>query len=77
MGTPIGRILIIPKGTYDSTVTYSPLDLVSHNGRAWFCRKECKGIEPIEGEYWQIALEVTAEAISGLAEFVDARISQA
>lgn len=75
MGTAIGRILVLSKGTYKSDVTYSPYDLVSHNGRAWFCRKECKGIAPSEeSEYWQIALEVTAEGIEGLADYIDARI---
>ena len=74
MGTPIGKVLITPRGTYASNISYDVLDLVSHNGKAWLCSKPCTGIEPVEGEYWQIALEVSAESIQGLAEFVDSRI---
>lgn len=50
-----GRILIMPKGSYDSTVTYEMLDLVKHNGTSWLARKTSVGIEPSEtnSEYWQ------------------------
>ena len=50
-----GRILIMPKGNYDSSVTYEMLDLVYHNGKSWLAKKTAIGIEPSEanGEYWQ------------------------
>lgn len=50
-----GRILIIPKGNYNSSVTYEMLDLVYHNGRSWLAKKTVTGIEPSEAnsEYWQ------------------------
>lgn len=50
-----GRILIMPKGSYDSSVTYEMLDLVKHNGTSWIAKKTSVGIEPSEsnGEYWQ------------------------
>lgn len=49
-----GRILIIPKGAYSEETTYVPLDLVSHNGGSWLCKKESTGIEPSDenAEYW-------------------------
>lgn len=56
-----GRILIIPKGTYDSSKTYEMLDLVNHNGVSWLARKTVTGIEPNEGEYWHPLLGITIE----------------
>ncbi len=66
--TTAGRILIIPKGDYDSTVTYEGLDLVRHNGTSWLAKKESTGIEPTieNAEYWQNMFDAEA--------FVDARI---
>ena len=49
-----GRILIIPKGAWGSETAYEALDLVSHNGNSWLCKKTAVGIEPSVGnaEYW-------------------------
>jgi hypothetical protein len=49
-----GRILIMPKGDYDTSVTYEALDLVHHNGTAWLAKKSVTGIEPsnANGEHW-------------------------
>jgi hypothetical protein len=57
--TTAGRILIIPKGDYDSTQTYEMLDLVKHNGTSWLAKKESTGIEPTveNAEYWQNMFE--------------------
>ncbi len=50
-----GRILILPKGTWNVETEYEMLDLVSYNGRSWLAKKNAVGIEPIEenSEYWQ------------------------
>lgn len=63
-----GRILIIPKGDYDSTANYEMLDLVRHNGTSWLAKKESTGIEPTtaNSEYWQNMFDAEA--------FLDARI---
>ena len=55
-----GRILIMPKGNYDSSVTYEMLDLVSHNGKSWLAKKTVIGIEPSEtnGEYWHNMIDI-------------------
>lgn len=60
--TTAGRILIIPKGDYDSTITYEMLDLVKHNGTSWLAKKESTGIEPTieNAEYWQNMFEAEA-----------------
>lgn len=53
--TSAGRILIMPKGDYDSSATYEMLDLVKHNGTSWVAKKTAVGIEPSDAnsEYWQ------------------------
>lgn len=61
-----GRILIMPKGAYNSETTYEMLDLVSHNGTSWICKKTCVGIAPSEGEYWQHMFNVSAEDVMKL-----------
>lgn len=55
-----GRILIMPKGSYDKEVTYAALDMVNHNGTSWLARKEAVGIEPNNenSEYWQNMFEL-------------------
>lgn len=49
-----GRILIMPKGTYDASVSYEMLDLVLHNGASWLAKKTAVGIEPSDANsaYW-------------------------
>jgi len=56
-----GRILIMPKGDYDSSVAYEMLDLVTHNGTAWLAKKESVGIEPSvnNAEYWMLLFDVS------------------
>ena len=64
-----GRILIIPKGDYDSTLTYEMLDLVKHKGTSWLARKDVPvGVEPKteNAEYWFNVFDAEA--------FIDARI---
>ncbi len=58
-----GRILILPKGAYDSSTTYEMLDLVNHNGKSWLAKQTSIGIEPSEAnaEYWQDMFSITAE----------------
>lgn len=49
-----GRILIMPKGNYDSSATYEMLDMVSYNGTTWLAKKTVSNIEPsaANSEYW-------------------------
>lgn len=74
-----GRILILPKGEYNSSTTYDYLDLVTHGGSSWLCKKKCTDVEPSKSntDYWQIVLDITAitpEGIVGLDEYIDQRI---
>lgn len=56
MRTSAGRILIIPKGDYNSIKPYFQLDFVRHNKAGWLCKKECTGVEPSEAnpEFWML-----------------------
>lgn len=56
-----GRILIIPKGKYSGETQYEKLDMVSYDGKGWVCKKTCIGIEPTEGEYWSVIIDVSEE----------------
>lgn len=49
-----GRILIMPKGTWNAETTYENLDMVAHGGRAWLAKKASVGIEPSDAnaEFW-------------------------
>ena len=49
-----GRILIIPKGEYNASITYTNLDLVFWKGNSWLAKKTAVGIEPSDAnsQYW-------------------------
>ena len=68
-----GRILIMPKGVYDSSVTYEMLDLVHYKGVAWLAKKTVAGIEPSEsnGEHWHKlceSIDFTTKTYSGTTD---------
>lgn len=53
--TNIGRILTLPKGDWNATATYSPLDLVIKNDITYFCKKANTNIDPLTDStntYW-------------------------
>lgn len=54
----IGRIILLPKGTYNANTRYSHLDWVRHNGKAWVCKQDnVIGITPTEGDTWTVLAE--------------------
>ena len=57
-----GKILIMPKGNYNSNTTYEMLDLVKHNGTSWLAKKTVTGIAPstANSEYWQDIFDVAS-----------------
>ena len=58
-----GRILILPKGEYNASTTYSMLDLVTYNNASWVCKKTAVGIAPSDAnsEYWQKMIDVAGK----------------
>lgn len=62
MSAIAGRVLLIPRGTYDSTYTYSAYDLVYYQGSTYVCKKTALNVLPSNTEYWQIMAQGTASA---------------
>ena len=50
----LGKVMIMPRGSYDAKATYTQLDVVTHNGTLWICKETAIGIEPTEENkrYW-------------------------
>lgn len=67
MSASAGRVLLIPKGTYDSSTTYAPMDIVKYGVSSYVCKLESTGNVPTNTTYWQILAEgianVSPEAI--------------
>ena len=56
----IGRVLLMPKGTYSGSAIYNSLDWVRHNGAAWVCKLDgTTGIAPSTSATtnWQLMAE--------------------
>lgn len=62
-----GRVLIIPKGAWNTTDTYSMLDLVSYNGSSYVAKTSVPANTlPTNTSYWQLsAYGGTAATIAG------------
>lgn len=57
-----GRVLIVPKGDYESSTVYNMLDLVTHDNKPWLCKKNnTVGQEPSNDNstYWQLLIDVS------------------
>ena len=62
-----GRVAIVPKGEYFSTITYDKLDLVTFNNDTYIAKKASTGIEPTNEEYWMLILDnVVAEELENI-----------
>jgi hypothetical protein len=78
MSVSAGRVLLMLKGEWSSTVTYTNLDIVHHGTQTWVCKKNCVGVEPSDSQtdYWQgmakDAMEqVATETANGLMSAAD------
>lgn len=52
-----GRILILPKGQWNSATTYTMLDAVRYEGDMFIAKKTNTNITPTDGEYWMLSSE--------------------
>lgn len=50
----LGKVSIVPRGAYSASETYMPLDIVTHEGSGYLVLKECSGVTPENGEYYQL-----------------------
>ncbi len=55
--TIIGKVCVTPKGTYNATTDYEPLDIVTYGGSSYIVRTATRGITPAPGVsvYQQLA----------------------
>ena len=61
--TSAGRVLLIPKGNYDDSATYTMLDMVTVNFSTYVAKKMVSGISPLSDtteEYW---MRMTGDAV--------------
>lgn len=62
MAASAGKILLIPKGAYSASATYTELDMVRYGNALWVCKKQCTGVTPSDGEYWMLGTESVADS---------------
>ena len=62
MSASAGRVMIIPKGTYDASVTYKLLDAVYYSGSTYICKAQTTGNAPTNTTYWQLMAQGTQSA---------------
>lgn len=73
--TPLGRVMIVPRGPYDPATPYKRLDLVRYEGSGFLALKDLTGVTPEEGENWMLVVskgdafeysDFTPEQLEGL-----------
>ena len=57
MSASAGKVLWIPKGDYDNSVTYQVLDWVRYNDKGYVCKKTSLGHLPTDTTYWQLFVQ--------------------
>ena len=63
MSTSAGRVLMIPKGNYDPTATYTMLDVVSYQGKSYVAKQTTTGNAPTNTTYWQLMVDAQGHTI--------------
>ena len=74
----IGRVSVVPKGVFDSSTTYSRLDIVSHDGSSYIAKKDVPvGTSLIDTTYWlQIAAKGSNADIQTITTAVEDWLSE-
>ncbi len=49
-----GRVMMIPKGEYDASTTYSVLDMVSYQGGSYVAKTTVSNVVPTDTTKWQV-----------------------
>lgn len=63
----LGRVSIVPKGTWNANTVYNRLDAVVHNGSSWLAKKQNIGQQPVEeSDAWQLLAERGADGRQGV-----------
>ena len=63
----LGRVSIVPRGTWNTSTVYNRLDAVVHDGSGWLAKKQNIGQTPVEGsDVWQLLAERGADGRQGV-----------
>lgn len=63
----LGRVSIVPRGTWNKSTVYNRLDAVVHDGSSWLAKKQNIGQMPVEGsDAWQLLAERGADGRQGV-----------
>ena len=71
MSAVSGRVLIIPKGAYNSATLYDRLDVVYYNAKSYVCKQPSMGNVPTNTTYWQLL----CDGAINLSEMEDVHIT--
>ena len=63
MSASAGKVLMIPKGDYDPTATYTMLDVVSYQGKSYVAKQTTTGNAPTNTTYWQLMIDAQGHTI--------------
>lgn len=63
MSASAGKVLMIPKGDYDATETYTMLDVVSYQGKSYVAKQTTTGNAPTNTTYWQLMVDAKGHTI--------------
>ena len=66
MSTSAGRVLLLHKGDYDSSETYSPMDEVLYQGSTYVCKQTSTGNAPTNTTYWQMMAQKGTDGSGGV-----------
>lgn len=56
---------MVPKGTFNYSTTYYPLDLVTYNNASYINKIACTGVYPTNTSYWQLCAAQGATGATG------------
>ena len=63
----LGRVSIVPRGTWNTDTVYNRLDAVVHDGSGWLAKKQNIGQMPVErSDAWQLLAERGADGRQGV-----------
>ena len=63
----LGRVFIVPKGTWNANTVYNRLDAVVYDGSSWIAKKQNTGQLPGEGsDTWQLLAKRGADGRQGI-----------
>ena len=63
----LGRVGFVLRGTWSSSASYQPLDVVLYNGSSYAARIASTGVAPSNGSTWQELTDISSAVASGIS----------